>query len=55
MKLKKCPWCGKRPKVENSCDGWTVSCNIDRCRMAPYTPPMETRKEAIDTWNHRYV
>ena len=55
-KLLPCPFCGGKAKLINT--GYNVcyvACNNGDCYMMCETPNCHTKKEAIDSWNTRYV
>lgn len=51
-RIAHCPFCNGSSKLYESCVGrFRVFCRKCKCS----TPYFETEKEAIDTWNRRYV
>jgi len=55
--LLPCPFCGGKAKLINTgYNAFYVSCNNCDCSMTTCkTPTCDTKKEAIDLWNTRYV
>ena len=54
--LLPCPFCGGKAKLINTgYNVFYVDCNNCDCSMTCETPTCETKKEAIDLWNTRYV
>ncbi len=55
-KLKPCPFCGCRPKVNPpgwGVYGYYVMCEAMRCKVNPCTDSFPTREKAIAAWNRR--
>jgi hypothetical protein len=50
MKLKPCPWCGKKPEREVFCGCVRIHCN---CELKPCTGVYLSDKKAIEAWNTR--
>ena len=60
IELPPCPWCRKlpfiisAPKTEKFDAIYEVACCTETCQMEPATPPMKTKKEAIDLWRNMF-
>lgn len=54
--LKPCPFCGRKPKINDLGKVKILSCEFSGCAVHPricYTWRPEKEKEAIDAWNRR--
>lgn len=55
--LKPCPFCGEKPRLWDSFEGWKVSCwNTDPdtgCGVQPQTEGHKTQEAAIEVWERR--
>ena len=56
-KLKKCPFCGKKPNIKKNLKSLTlefqVSCDYINCSVGPETIFQQTKEFAIQSWNTR--
>ncbi len=46
--LKRCPFCGGRPYLQNRHDHWRLS-----CEDCPVQIVMDTTRDCVDTWENR--
>ena len=58
IKLKPCPFCGKKPSVvkrrfDDESDNYTVKCANTRCGVFVETIWRSKKEESIKTWNKR--
>lgn len=58
IKLKPCPFCGKRGRIFSGLTGWGVreyqgACRNRGCSVQPETRFTENKRLAIDAWNLR--
>ena len=52
--LRKCPWCGVVPSIDDGWfDGAAVSCTQRRCKVGPSTGWCDSVEEAVLAWNSR--
>lgn len=53
--LKPCPFCGKRPHIEDGRNDrpWVVQCYNRDCNAQPYMDHADTRAQAVADWNTR--
>ena len=57
--LKLCPFCGIKPKIENTEPGtpynrWSVTCESSKCLMYKVdTGDFQEKEKAIAAWNRR--
>lgn len=58
IKLKRCPWCGRKPRVEHNQpygedEYFSVYCELDNvCSGEPQTNNYATFEEAAEAWNN---
>lgn len=55
IKLKSCPFCGKRPKIKRTVteDGYYVMCFNPNCKVFVTTMATPTKETVIEQWNRR--
>lgn len=51
--IKKCPFCGEKPKVLKKGMWFQVSCTNHKCFVQPKVNWNTERKIAIERWNER--
>ena len=56
IKLKPCPFCGRKPKINDLGQVKFLACYFSGCAVQPricYTWRPEEEKKAIEAWNRR--
>ena len=52
--LKKCPFCGEMPTLEQYNNGmWWIKCENPKCQIAPFTDMNKSRAVIVREWNRR--
>lgn len=57
-KLKPCPFCGRKPKIQDLGQIKILSCEFSGCGVHPricYTSKPEKEQDAIKAWNNRPI
>ena len=55
-KLRRCPFCGRKPKIQDLGQIKILSCEFSKCRVHPricYISQPDKEQDAIRDWNNR--